>query len=114
MRIAPSINQESVSEELRRRQNIGKEYYDLHSKALPELLPNQQVRIQDPVRKTWQPARVIEQANTPRSYIVEKQNDGGILRRNRQQIRVTGEKNSNRPVTTNNPIIPDSGGLASP
>ena len=114
VRIAPSINQESVSEELRRRQNIGKEYYDLHSKALPELLPNQQVRIQDPVRKTWQPARVIEQANTPRSYIVEKQNDGGILRRNRQQIRVTGEKNSNRPVTTNNPIIPDSGGSASP
>ena len=36
-------------------------------KKVPEL----HIYVQDPVRKTWNPAGVIDQEETPRSYLIE-------------------------------------------
>ena len=41
---------------------------------------------QDPMRKTWNPARVVDQGDTPRSYIIETET-GAQLQRNRIHLR---------------------------
>ena len=46
-------------------------YYNKHTKELPELHRNQAMYAQDPMRKTWNPARVVDQGDTPRSYIIK-------------------------------------------
>ena len=100
VRIPPPLGHERVAEQFRQRQRVGAEHYDQHAKSMPELLPGQQVRLQDPVKKTWQPARVIEEAKTPRSYTIER-DDGKQLRRNRLHLRTTGET---EPVTPEKPV----------
>ena len=57
-------------------------YYNRHTKELPELHRDQAIYVQDPVRKTWNPARVIDQGETPRSYLIET-GTGSQLQRNR-------------------------------
>ena len=37
---------------------------------LPELHGNQAIYVQDPERKPWNPGRVVDQGDTPRSYII--------------------------------------------
>ena len=60
-------------------------------RSLPELNPDQHVRIRDHVTGSWKPAIVKDViTDEPRSYNVE-QPSGGILRRNRRHIRTTGE-----------------------
>ncbi|XP_028413590.1 uncharacterized protein K02A2.6-like, partial [Dendronephthya gigantea] len=59
---------------------------DRDSKEKPNLFQNQAVQVQDPVNKTWSPARVVGFGPTPRSYITED-GSGVQLRRNRQLIK---------------------------
>ena len=52
-----------------------------HAKSLPELMINQHVHLQDPIKKTWSSAKIVSKANTCRSYNVETEM-GNQLRRN--------------------------------
>ena len=58
------------------------QYYNRNAKDLPELTIGSKVlalQENDP----WLPVTVIDKCTEPRSYIVEMQNDGKLLRRNR-------------------------------
>ena len=68
-------------------------YYNRHTKELPELHRDQAIYVQDPVRKTWNPARVIDQGETPRSYLIET-GTGAQLRRNRIDLRPNNASNN--------------------
>ena len=85
-------NREDVHERLLQRQLQQKSYHESRgTRSLPELIPDQHVRIRDHVTGSWKPAIVKDViADEPRSYNVE-QPSGGILRRNRRHIRTTGE-----------------------
>ncbi|XP_035676225.1 uncharacterized protein K02A2.6-like [Branchiostoma floridae] len=67
-----------------------KQHYDTQAKSLPELAKGQSIHVQDLIRKTWSPGKVINKATTPRSYVVET-DTGRQLRRNRVHIRPTPE-----------------------
>ena len=81
-KIHPPRNQEDFRNWLKTRQDNQSQYYNRYTKELPELHKDQAIYVQDPVRKTWNPAKVISQGDTPRSYIVETET-GAQLRRNR-------------------------------
>ena len=78
-----------IQQRLHERQLRQKKYYDSGTKSLSPLCPNQLVRIQQ--KGEWNPAVVIGEHQTPRSYIVGTQN-GNQLRRNRIHLRPTKEK----------------------
>ena len=84
-------NREDVHERFLQRQLQQRSYHESRSRSLPELIPDQHVRIRDHVTGSWKPA-IVKDVTTdePRSYNVE-QPSGGILRRNRRHIRTTGE-----------------------
>ena len=73
------------------RQDIQKSYHDRNVKELNPLVPGQHVNIQDQDTRKWSPATVIATRPEPRSYEVQSQS-GGIFRRNRRHLRVSGEK----------------------
>ena len=72
-KIYPSRNQEDFRNWLKERQVKRSHYFNRHAKELPELHKDQAIHIKDPVRKTWNPAKVIGQGDAPRPYIVENQ-----------------------------------------
>ena len=77
--IRPPPNSEAGQASLQSRQDFSR--YDTHTKELPQLLPNQLVRLQDPSNKKWSiPGEVIQKAETPNSYVVKTPK--GVLRRN--------------------------------
>lgn len=92
-KIQPSKNQEEVRNWLKARQDNQCYYYNRHTKELPELHRDQAIYTQDPVRKTWNPARVIDQGETPRSYLIET-GTGAQLRRNRIHLRPNNASNN--------------------
>ena len=59
------------------------------SRQLQPLHADQDVRVRHPTSKIWVPGRVINNASTPRSYIV--QTGEGVYRRNRKHLRTTAE-----------------------
>lgn len=81
-KIQPSKIQEEDRNWLKARQDNQSYYYKRHTKELPELLRDQPIYAQDPVRKTWNTVRVRDLGKTLRSYIV-KTEAGAQLRRNR-------------------------------
>ncbi|CAI9732899.1 Hypothetical predicted protein [Octopus vulgaris] len=46
-----------------------------HAQHLPEMLGGQHVHTQDPITKTWIPAKVVSRAETPRSNMIETESD---------------------------------------
>ena len=92
-KIQPSKNQEVVRNWLKVRQDNQSYYYNRHTKELPKLHRDQAIYAQDPVRKTWNPARVFEEGDSPRSYIVET-GTGAQLRRNRIHLRSNNAPNN--------------------
>ena len=92
-KIQPSKNQEEVRNWLKVRQDNHSYYYNRHTKELPKLHRDQAIYAQDPVRKMWNPARVVEEGNSPRSYIVET-GTGAQLRRNRICLRPNNAPNN--------------------
>ena len=85
-KIQPLKNQEEVINRLKVIQDNQSYYYNRHTKKFPKLHRDQAINAQDPVRKTWNPARVAEEGDSPRSYIVET-GTGAHLRRNRIHLR---------------------------
>ena len=80
----------NVNAFLQQRQDIYKSYHDRTAKELAPLSPQQTVRVLNPIRKTWDPAKVTNKASTPRLYnILTAQ--GTAYRRNRQHLRDTQE-----------------------
>ena len=97
-KIYPSRNQVDFRNWLKERQVKQSHYYNRHAKELPELHIDQAIHVQDPVRKTWNPAKVISQGDTPRSYIVETES-GAQLRRNRIHLRPTRSPNNTTSIS---------------
>ena len=78
---------EEVTSRLLQRQAAQKYYHDRNTKPLQPLKPGQSINIQDQRRQTWRPAEIKEKIEeVPRSYIITKPG-GGVIRRNRTQIR---------------------------
>ena len=73
-------------------------YYNKHTK---ELHKEQAIYVQDPVRKTWNPARVIDPGDTPRSYVVQTET-GAQLQRNRIHFRPDNWSNTSTKNSSNN------------
>ena len=84
-----TISHDGNSTLLRKRQEKSRSVYDRSCKQLPQLRVNDNVRIQDPVKKTWSPGRIVRPSSEPRSYIVQTAN--GVYRRNRRHVRRTDE-----------------------
>ena len=63
-KIQPSKNQEEVKYWLKVRQDNQSYYYNRHTKELPKLHRDQAIYARDPLRKTWNPARV-QRENLP-------------------------------------------------
>ena len=93
VKIQPSKNQEEVRNWLKARQDNQCYYYNRHTKELPELHRDQAIYVQDPVRKIWDPARVIDQGEIPRSYLI-KTGTGSQLRRNSIHLRPNNASNN--------------------
>ena len=73
-------------------QNKQKQYFDQHSgKSLSKLKPGDQVVMKRDHTETWEPATVVTQHESPRSYVVQ-QNNGHKFRRNRKHLRPTAAK----------------------
>ena len=81
-----SRDSDDIIERLEHRQEQQRYYHDRSCKPLPNLLPGQTVRIQDPVSSHWKPAVIKKKLDeVPRSYIVTNAS-GRDLRRNRNHI----------------------------
>ena len=102
-KIQPSKNQEEVRNWFKVRQNNQSYYYNRHTKELPKLHRDQAIYAQDPVKKTWNPARVVEDGDSPRSYIVET-GTGPQLWRNR--IHLTPNNTPNNPANNLSSLVP--------
>ncbi|XP_028404008.1 uncharacterized protein K02A2.6-like [Dendronephthya gigantea] len=86
VKIHPPSDRYETRDLLLTQQNKQVNLYNRDSKEKPNLFQNQAVQVQDPVNKTWSPARVVGFGPTPRSYITED-GSGVQLRRNRQLIK---------------------------
>ena len=106
-KVSAPFSREYTAEQMVNAQNLSAEYYNQNTRALPELVPGQRIRVQDQRSKMWSPARVIEQASTPRSYIIKK-DDGGIIRRNRQHLKPIPEKQQSPTSITKKPDMNNS------
>ena len=73
--------------------------YDRNSKTLPQLHVNDNVRAQDPIKKTWAPGRKVRPSTEPRSYIIQTEN--GVYRINSKHVRRTGEDFDNIDIQIN-------------
>lgn len=94
--LKPTIAKGVVDEITRRKQRI-KQYYDRTAKELPPLLDGQTVRIQPVKHKgQWEKATVVKKISA-RSYIVKVAN-GRTFRRNRKHLRQTNETPPNMSV----------------
>ena len=77
---------------LDQRQATAKERHDARGvRDLAELSRGEHVRTRHPVTHRWEPGRIVEQCQQPRSDKV-KSASGSVLRRNRRDIRETAEK----------------------
>ena len=77
-----------------------KNYYNLHSKTLPELCIKQQVRVQDEETKRWNKIGTIIRIGNHRQYLVEMEN-GRKLWRNRKFLRLIQQEKIPREVDRN-------------
>ena len=99
--LQPTINK-GVREKLEQRQQRQKCQYDKRTKPLPVLKPGDTVRHK--VNRSWEPATVICQHKSPRSYNI-RTSQGVVLRRNRHHLKQTKETVR----TFNDPVDDDYG-----
>ena len=99
---------------LQKRQDTQKDYHDKGARELVPLIPDQPIRIQDPVDKTWSPGKVVRAADAPRSFNVEDTQSGVVYHRNRQHLHpvpnpgLSTEKTSDPPSDTSTPPLLDT------
>ncbi|XP_072170046.1 uncharacterized protein [Diadema setosum] len=108
-------NADTIHQRLQQRQETQKQQFDQHARPaeLPPLYTGQQVRIQHPTTKCWQPATVYSKAAEPRSYVVQSPN-GKLYRRNRQHIRADHTGQADKQITPTSPHICDEASTGSP
>ena len=83
--LQPSVvDPRKVEEQLKKKQERQKKYYDVASRVLPSLQHGEIVRVQ--ISDRWKEATVKTQVETPRSYNLKMPN-GREVRRNRVHIR---------------------------
>ena len=93
------INPSKVQSELQTEKNKQKGYYDRNAKTLKPILPGQNIRYHTDCG--WNEATVTKLNEAPRSYEIQTP-DGQELRRDRQQLMTTNEKQlSNEPQHCN-------------
>ena len=80
--IPKTITPEIVLRQLKQQQKRQKQYYDQHTKPLPNLNKGDRVNIQSDDGK-WRPAKIMKVSNASRSYIVTTP-DGSTYPRNRR------------------------------
>ena len=101
--VADPSNSKFVKDKLKKRQDDAAAYYDKTAKEKVPLVSGQPVRLYNKFTRRWEPAVVIEEAGTPRSYIVQRVAGGAPLRRNRVQLRTTRQNfHVETPVADNN------------
>ena len=103
-----NINMDIVREKDEKYREKYTSYHDKHNgvKSLPDLHPGDIVKVKTDEEKRWlETGKVIEKANTPRSYQVKTPN-GNIIRRNRRHLM----KTPTRPPSTHghSPVILES------
>lgn len=100
----PAINsllepevQTGAREILQSLQTKQKLYYDKGSRSLPPLEKGETIMIRED--KVWTPAKVVEKSETPRSYVVRKEDSGTVRRNRRDLMKVNGnpENAANHP-----------------
>ena len=77
------VRPELVKIKLKENKQTQKRYYDIGSRSLPPLQKGEKARVR--MQGKWEPVVVINNAKTPRSYIVRTES-GKILRRNRRHL----------------------------
>lgn len=65
VKINPPRDQEEFQNWLKARQDNQSHHYNKHVKELPELIKDQAVNVQNPVSKTWSPAKIVNHGGTP-------------------------------------------------
>ena len=91
-RLQRSQTMECNQEQLQHRQDVQKQQYDGKSpRELQKLVPGQEVSVFQPRTKTWVPVEVKRETTQPRSYVV-KTAGGSELKRNRVQLKLSGER----------------------
>ena len=89
-----------IQAKLKQKQRSAASRYDETAIAKPDLMVGQHVRLFNKGSRRWEPAIVTGQAETPRSYFVQRLAGGVVLRRNRVHIRPTMETFENVPHGT--------------
>ena len=88
-----TIHQKTVQNELTKRRDRQKYYYDRHAMPLKAFSKGDQVMMKG--RDRWQPATVLNKVSAPRSYVI-KTPQGQIYRRNRQHLRAARSNNDTK------------------
>ena len=86
--LLPTLHQKKQEPQLTLLDNKVKERYDRSAKKLTPLDAGDYIRYRH--RGSWEPAKVLDRAETPRSYNILT-GKGTIVRRNRQHLLQTGE-----------------------
>ena len=80
---------EQIGAAFRDRQDLQKRNYNLRAGIeLPQLYAGQHVRFQQHPSSKWTPARIVKEADEPRSCVLETSH-GSVLRRSRHHIAET-------------------------
>ena len=69
-------NSHIVKQRLVQKQKMAAESYDRTAVEKPELRAGQNVRLYSKDSNTWEPATVVQKAETPQSYIVQREGGG--------------------------------------
>lgn len=77
---------ENVHREFKDIQEKSKKYYDRTAQTAEQFTTKENVFIHNPHTKVWEEAQVIEEKETPRSYLV-KNREGKVYRKNSSAIR---------------------------
>ena len=95
-----SSDKDDIYNQLVQRRTTQKLYHDHRAlpSSLPQLHPDQPVRVRNHNTHRWEPAVVVHKAPQPRSYVVQQSSNGRQLRRNRRDIRPV-------PVTSLQPAV---------
>jgi hypothetical protein len=92
-----------IKKRLVEKQKIAAEIYDRTAVTKTDLNEGQNVRVYNKDRKAWEPATVLQKAQTPRSYVIQREMGGIPLRRNRQHLKPTVEVWNSRDSANRSP-----------
>jgi len=88
--LKPKYDNLKIKEQLQNKQRKQKVLFDKSSKSLPDLKPDDVVRIHNEKTETWEPAQVVSKREEPRSFIVRTSHRS--YGRNRRDLLKTQEK----------------------